>query len=140
MITAICCLIFVIFVFTIKLIFFPNEAKAIYGDRLDGINEVKVTDDEKDDIITKLEEKDEVTKASCDIKGRIINIIITVGNDVSLETAKTLTTTVIDNLEDDQKKFYDIQIFIKKDNDDEKFPIIGYKHQDKDNFTWTKDR
>lgn len=139
-ITFIICVIFVIIVFAVKLTFFPDEAKAIYGDRLDGIEEVEITSKEQDNIISKLEEKAEVKKAEVDIKGRIINTIITVNDDVEVNSAKALTTTITDTLEEDQRSYYDIQVFIKKDNDDARYPIIGYKHQDKDSFSWSKDR
>ena len=134
------CVIFVILVFAVKLTFFPNEGTAIYGDRLDGIEEVEITDKQQEDIIKSLEDKDEVKKVSCDIKGRTLNVLITVNDDVELDPAKALTSSVIDNLEEDQTSYYDIQVFISKDNDDTRFPIIGYKHQDKDEFSWTKDR
>ena len=139
-ITFIICVIFVIIVFAVKLTFFPDEAKAIYGDRLDGIEEVEITSKQQDNIISKLEEKAEVKKAEVDIKGRIINAIITVNDDVEVNSAKALTTTITDTLEEDQRSYYDIQVFIKKDNDDARYPIIGYKHQDKDSFSWSKDR
>ena len=139
-ITFIICVIFVIIVFAVKLTFFPDEAKAIYGDRLDGIEEVEITSKEQDNIISKLEEKAKIKKAEVDIKGRIINVIITVNDDVEVNSAKALTTTITDTLEEDQRSYYDIQVFIKKDNDDARYPIIGYKHQDKDSFSWSKDR
>lgn len=134
------CVIFVILVFAVKLTFFPNEGTAIYGDRLDGIEEVEITDKQQKDIIKSLEDKDEVKSADTDIKGRTLNVLITVNDDVELDPAKALTSSVIDNLKKDQTSFYDIQVFISKDNDDTRFPIIGYKHQDKDEFSWTKDR
>ena len=134
------CVIFVVLVFVIKLTFFPNEASAIYGDRLDGIEDVEITNNKQETIEKALEERDEVKDASCDIEGRILNVIITVNDDVELDAAKGLTSSITDNLEDDQKSFYDIQVFISKDNDDTRFPIIGYKHQNKDGFSWTKDR
>ena len=134
------CVIFVVLVFVIKLTFFPNEASAIYGDRLDGIEDVEITNNKQKTIEKALEERDEVKNASCDIEGRILNVIITVIDDVELDAAKGLTSSITDNLEDDQKSFYDIQVFISKDNDDTRFPIIGYKHQNKDGFSWTKDR
>ena len=139
-ITFIICVIFVIIVFAVKLTFFPDEAKAIYGDRLEGIEEVEITSKEQDNIISKLEEKAEVKKAEVDIKGRILNVIITVNDDVELDVAKALTGTITDTLEKDQTSYYDIQVFVKKDNDDARYPIIGYKHQDKDTFSWSKDR
>ena len=134
------CVIFVVLVFAIKLTFFPNEGTAIYGDRLDGIEKVEITDKQQKDIIKSLEDKDEVKSADTDIKGRTLNVLITVNDDVELDPAKALTSSVIDNLKKEQTSFYDIQVFISKDNDDTRFPIIGYKHQDKDEFSWTKDR
>ena len=134
------CVIFVILVFAVKLTFFPNEGTAIYGDRLDGIEEVEITDKQQEDIIKSLEDKDEVKKVSCDIKGRTLNVLITVNDDVELDPAKALTSSITENLEEDQTSYYDIQVFISKDNDDTRFPIIGYKHQNKDEFSWTKDR
>ena len=134
------CVIFVILVFAVKLTFFPNEGTAIYGDRLDGIEKVEITDKQQEDIIKSLEDKDEVKKVSCDIKGRTLNVLITVNDDVELDPAKALTSSITDNLEEDQTSYYDIQVFISKDNDDTRFPIIGYKHQNKDGFSWTKDR
>ena len=134
------CVIFVVLVFAIKLTFFPNEGTAIYGDRLDGIEKVEITDKQQKDIIKSLEDKGEVKSADTDIKGRTLNVLITVNDDVELDPAKALTSSVIDNLKKDQTSFYDIQVFISKDNYDTRFPIIGYKHQDKDEFSWTKDR
>ena len=55
-VTFIICVIFVILVFAVKLTFFPNEATAIYGDRLDGIEEVEITEKEQDNIVKALEE------------------------------------------------------------------------------------
>ena len=134
------CVIFVILVFAVKLTFFPNEGTVIYGDRLDGIEEVEITDKQQEDIIKSLEDKDEVKEVSCDIKGRTLNVLITVNDDVELDPAKALTSSITENLEENQTTYYDIQVFISKDNDDTRFPIIGYKHQNKDEFSWTKDR
>lgn len=134
------CVIFVIFVFAIKLTFFPDEGKAIYGDRLEGIEEVEITTKQQDNIISSLEEKAEVKEVSCDIAGRILNVLITVNDDVELDPAKALTSSITDVLKEDQLGYYDIQVFISKDGEDTRFPIIGYKHQNKDEFTWTKDR
>ena len=140
-ITFIICLVFVILVFAIKLTFFPDEGRAIYGDRLDGIEEVEITSKQEKNIVSKLEEKDEVKSVDTDIKGCILNVIITVNDDVELDPAKALASVITENLEEDQNGYYDIQVFIKKSNEeDTRFPIIGYKHQDKDEFSWSKDR
>ncbi len=135
-----CCLVLTILVFIMKFVFFPNDGNALYGDRLDGINEVKIKDSKLEQIEATLEEKEEIEKATASISGRILNVIITVKDDVSVDTAKTFTDKIDEALDEDQKKFYDIQVFVKKNNDDEKFPIIGYHHQNSDHYSWSKNR
>ena len=127
-------LILVILAFQVVNMFFPEEGKALYGNRLDGIEEVEITDSKKEQIENSLKE-DAITKeASVSVAGKIIEIIVTVQDDTTKDAAKALTTRVLDSLEDDEKSFYDVQIFIKKDTEASDFPIIGYKHQDKDEF------
>ncbi len=133
-------LILVILAFQIAGMFFPEEGKALYGNRLDGIEEVEITDSKKEQIENALKE-DAITKeASVSVAGKIIEVIVTVQDDATEDAAKALTTRVLDSLKEDEKSFYDVQIFIKKDTDASDFPIIGYKHHAKDSFSWTKDR
>ena len=124
-------LILIVISFVVKNIFFSNSGNVFYGDRLKGIDEVKITSSEQKEIISKLEEDSAVVSAKYLLKGKIVNIIITVNEDVGTDTA---------SLDNDQKKFYDVQVFIKKSNDSSDFPIIGYKQNNKENFAWTKDR
>ena len=57
-IVIICCLALTIILFALKLTFFPNEAKAIYGDRLDGLSEAKIKNSDLEQIESNLKEKD----------------------------------------------------------------------------------
>ena len=52
-IVIICCLALTIILFALKLTFFPNEAKAIYGDRLDGLSEAKIKNSDLEQIESK---------------------------------------------------------------------------------------
>ncbi len=126
--------------FVIKDIFFSNSKNAFYGNRLDGIEEVEITSSQKKDIVEGIKKDSAVKEAKYSLQGKIVNLIITVNDDVGLDTAKALAPKVLENLDEDQKKFYDIQVFIKKENDVKDFPIIGYKQNKKSNFVWTKDR
>ena len=56
-IVVICCLVLTILIFAIKLTLFPNEAKAIYGDRLEGLNEAKIKNSDLEQIESNLKEK-----------------------------------------------------------------------------------
>lgn len=139
-IVIICCLALTIILFALKLTFFPNEAKAIYGDRLDGLSEAKIKNSDLEQIESNLKEKDGVEKIATSTSGRILNVIITVKDDVSLESVKSFPDEVDKALDDDQKKAYDVQVFIKKNKEDDKFPVIAYRHQGGDHYSFTKDR
>lgn len=133
-------LILIVIAFIVKDVFFSNGGNAFYGNRLKGIDEVKVTSSQKKDLISSLKEDSAVSNAEYSLQGKIVNIIITVNDDVGLETAKSLAPKVLESFDDDQKKYYDFQVFIKKNNEASDFPIIGYKQNKKNDFAWTKDR
>ena len=120
--------------------FFPEEGTALYGDRLDGIEEVELSNSKLTKIESNLKSDGAVKEADVSVAGKIVEVIITVQDDTSVDTAKALNTKVLDSLSNKEKKFYDIQIFVKKDSEATDFPIIGYKHHAKDTFSWTKDR
>lgn len=122
----------------IKNTFFPDEKQAIYGTRLEGIENVKISDDVEDKVKASLDES--VQDVSVRTAGRIVNVILTVNSDVSADTAKGYAIKVLEIFEEDQKKYYDFQVFIKKEAESNEFPIVGYKHHNKDSFSWTKDR
>lgn len=139
LIIAICIIIFLIFF--IKIIFDNvNDTEAIYGNRLDGIEQVEVEKSTQSSIIKNIEETEKTKKVAIDIQGKIINVSITLKEDTSRDDAKQLGDKVLEKLSDKQKEFYDVQVFIKKETEDASFPIIGYRHHKKTTFTWTRDR
>ena len=121
----------------LKNILYPSGG-AIYGNRLDGIEEVKLAEDLDKQIQEKL--KDFVSKVEVRTSGRIINITMIVNPDISSSVAKDNSKKIFELFAEKQLNYYDIQVFLKKETDATDFPIIGYKHQNKDGFTWTKDR
>lgn len=133
-------LMIICFAFFLKQMFFSNSKNIVYGNRLDGIEEVKVTSSEQKSLIETLEGDSSVKTVKYHLQGKIINVIITVNDDIGVDTAKALTGRVLEFFNDDQKKFYDFQVMVKKENGASDFPIIGYKHSNKDGFSFTKDR
>ena len=125
-------------VYFVKQTFFSAETEAIYGNRLEGIDKVKITKEKKNQIIDSLKEGSE--KTTIRIAGKIIYVNITVNADTSLEAAKGLGNKVLESLSDEEKAFYDVQIIIQKNSESKQFPIIGYKQHTKSSITWTKDR
>ena len=121
----------------IKWLFFGNSNSAIYGNRLEGRDKVKITEDRKNSV------KEALTtgkgSVSVRIQGRIININIVVDGDLSLEEAKAMGQTAVDKFSEEEKNYYDIQVFVQN-KDNPQFPIIGYKHHANGAIVWTKDR
>ena len=122
----------------IKNLFMYDENQAIYGSRLDGINKVEVTSKQKETVEKKLSEFTKKVKVR--VSGKIVETMITVNDDTSLEDAKKLSDSIMEEFSDEQKKLYDFQIFIKNDKNTSQYPIIGYKQHARDAFSWTKDR
>ena len=116
-------------------IFLNNSSK--YGDRLKGIDEVKVTSNLEKEIKENIKTLDITKSVEIEESGKIINVIALVNDDIEVNKSKEIGNKVIEKLSDKQKKYFDVQIFIKKSSQDEKFPIFGYKHHNKDNISWT---
>ena len=133
-------LVFILFLLLYRT-FFPDEETAIYGDRLEGIEKVELTDSNKSKIEKAL--SDVSNKTTVRTQGRIINVSMSIKDEVNRDSAKAAAGKVIENISKDQKEYYDIQVFISKEgktDDAAQFPIIGYKHHVSEGYTWTKDR
>lgn len=59
---------------------------------------------------------------------------------MTVDNVKSFPDEVDKVLDEKQKKAYDVQVFIKKTKDDDKFPVIAYRHQGGDHYSFTKDR
>ena len=133
-------LVFILFIMAYKF-FFPDEEKANYGDRLDGIEKVELTKADKDKIIDSQKEISKSTTVR--VQGRIIEVNISLNDSANRDQAKESAKKIPESLSEGQKGYYDIQIFVKKEAETEdkaQFPIIGYKHHTLADITWTKDR
>ena len=58
-----------------------------------------------------------VKEATASVEGKIVEVIITVKDEISTDTAKSLSNKVLDTLTTKEKKFYDIQVFVTKDKE-----------------------
>lgn len=122
----------------VKNFFFPDDAEAYYGTRLEGISKVKISDKKKKELEENF--KDSSKSVNVRIQGRIIYVDVKLNDDVSRDTAKDLSNKTLEKLSDDEKAYYDIQFMINNESNKDQFPIIGYKHHTKTGIRWTKDR
>ena len=125
-------------IFAVCELVLPNAGESVYGNRLDGIDDVKVSDDTIKRIEQELEQNENVNAVDYHLSGRIMNFIIDVKQDTDLITAVSYADKTLEFLSDEEKQYYDIQVFLTCDEDEESelYPYIGYKHKTSVGFQW----
>ena len=124
-----------------KSILVPDEGKATYGERLKDLGKHPISNDVYKKIEDEYSKNTNVKKVTYHLQGKTLNYYITVDDKVSVKDAKTIGEKLLEYFSEDQKGYYSIQIYVVKE--DEKlnnFPIIGMKHPDAKEISWTKDR
>lgn len=122
----------VLFVAFVILFVFPAFNSNKYGDRLDDIDEHKISSSSINEIKDDLESQNGVQKVTYSNKGgRILSFSISVDPSLDVETAKGYSSIVLDSISKDDKSYYDIQFSIDSKEDSDVYPIIGYKGKNK---------
>lgn len=122
----------------VKDFLYPDDKNTVYGDRLDGIEEVSITSDEQNDLISKIKENKDISSASVHIQGKIINIIIIAKTeDNTIEVVEELINNFMKEFSAKEVAFYDFQFFIK--NEDANYNLIGYKNKNSETIIWNSD-
>lgn len=116
----------------------PNSSKDLYGNRLDGIEEVMISNDTISKIKEEIGQISEVNTIEYHLSGRIANFIIDVKKDTDLISAHGLADKLLPYFEDSQKEYFDIQVLItcKEDSESTLYPMAGYKHKTSVGFKW----
>lgn len=125
-------------IYAIKEYLYPNNDLSIYGNRLDGIDEVLITKEKKTEVINFIKENESLTDVTIDIQGKIINIIITATTeDFNEEEVKSYLPTILEKFSSEEIAFYDFQFFVK--NVDANYNLIGYKNKNSEKITFSID-
>lgn len=135
-------LILFIIVFIILISLFVTTGKGTYGDRLDGIEGVKLSDSFLNEVKTSLEENDNIESANVRLQGKIVYIEFQAKSGVNTDAVKSISDEVLEKFSEDELKFYDFSFIVKwvnETDDGEKTTAIeGYKHHNKTVISWTK--
>lgn len=108
-------IIVVAFAYFIYKLFIGSSGLPVYGDRLDGIENVPITDEQLDKIAELIGEHDNVIKVTRPyLSGKILKVVVTVSDGSSLGASKELSSRVYQVLNNDQAAFYDIEFFLNK--------------------------
>ncbi len=122
----------------IRSIFVSGHEGIIYGNRLDGIDKVRINEDTLKNIEQEIKKNEQVKKVSQRLEGKLLNFIIDVSNETTLESAQKLVEPIKNSLTEKEQSFYDIQVMIicNENAQSEIYPVIGYKHKTSSEFVW----
>ena len=127
--------ILILFIIIITWLFvIPVFSNNKYGDRLEGIEDHKISNSVINDIKSTIKENKMVSDVEYHNEGRILNFIITVSAEMNKEDAKKLSDILLEKISDKNKEYYDIQILIDTEEENDNYPIVGYKHKTEDKF------
>lgn len=126
----------IIIIITIQLLVGGSSNK--YGNRLDGINKVKIASDTYKGVEEEVKENDGVEEVETRLQGKIVYTTITFSSDVSVDKAKEIASNTLDNYTEEELSFYDFSYFLKWKGEEEDTVITGNKHHNKDTIAWVK--
>lgn len=109
-----------------------------YGDRLDGIDEVKISNDTYNEVKEEVTSTDLTEDISIRLQGKIVYTTITLKSDTSVDKAKEIASNTLDNYSEEELSFYDFSFFLKWSTEEEDTVITGNKHHNLDTITWVK--
>lgn len=119
---------------------YSSRSGSDYGDRLEGIKDVAIEDSVNSEIEEYFKSTEKTKSVKTNLKGKLYNITITVNDGVDVNEIADISNDVLSKFDEQQLKFYDIQIFIKNDNEESPRSIVGYKNKNTDTFIWTNNK
>ncbi len=103
------------FTFFLYKLFIGSSGKPVYGNRLDGIENVPITEEQKETITNAIMDNERVLKVTKPyLNGKIFKVIIYMADAADVDSSKSLADLVVNNLTDEQKAFYDIEVYLTK--------------------------
>ncbi len=130
-------LCFIAICFIAATYFFGGDS-SVYGDRLEGSDEYKISSKEEDDYIDTLILNESVEDATFKVHGKIIYVSVNFAIGTDLEAAKTVLTASLESMEEKWALFYDVNFTINCDKsvDTDGFVLMGAKNIGSEVIVW----
>ena len=108
--TIVVIIVFIIGMFALsylKKMYWDNNDQALYGDRVDGIENYEIDDKEKNKIIDNIKTDSDILEVVFDVEGRTINLTLTVNPELFEQIIyHPLTQYAIDDFDEDWRSVY----------------------------------
>lgn len=117
-------------------VFLPKTSGDVYGNRLDGIENVPITDELKTNITQAIAATEKTDSSKVTLNGKILKITINVKEEVTLEDSKKIYDSFKEKFPENIKAFYDIEVIIINKN----YSVFGYLKVGRTNLVWTNNK
>ena len=129
-------LIIILGLVIIKVFVFPSYKVSNYGNRLDGIENVKLDKSRFDEVKSKFGSVEGFDIKEFKLSGKIVNIFVVVNDKVSVDKAKSNCSKLVEGFSEEELKYYDFQVFVTSSDENDKYPLIGYKNKKSEGLHW----
>lgn len=109
-----------------------------YGNRLDGIDKVKISNEVYESVKEEVKDIEGVNDVSVRLQGKIVYTTIELSDSISADKAKEIAKNTLDNYTEDELKYYDFSFFLKWKGEESDKVITGNKHHNLEDITWIK--
>lgn len=136
----ICALAFILFIIMVVIFvrLLVGGSSNKYGNRLDGIDKVKISNDVYESVKEEVKDVEGVNDVSVRLQGKIVYTTIELSDSISADKAKEIAKNTLDNYTEDELKYYDFSFFLKWKGEESDKVITGNKHHNLEDITWIK--
>lgn len=122
------------------LYFFNGQSTNKYGNRLEGMEKVKINNKKLDEYKDLISAENNVSSVDVNLHGKIIYASIIINKDAGVSDGVNAALKSLDFFKDEEKAYYDFSFIIDKAEKDESenYPVMGYKNAIAANIVWTK--
>ena len=131
-------LVLVIILIIIFISLLKSNSSNKYGNRLDGIEDVKIATEVYDGVKEEVMATEAVEEVTTRLQGKIVYTTIILKEDTSVDKAKEIASNTLDNYSEEELGYYDFSFFLKWTTDDGDKVITGNKHHSMDSITWVR--
>lgn len=113
-----------------------------YGNRLDGIKEVELTNTELKELANDLETEEEVDSAKVRLQGKIVYFDIIFTEATSKDKATEIASKTLENFSEEEQNYYDFEYILTQVGNEEEdydgFRLTGTKSPKIEKINWIK--
>ncbi len=133
-IVIICCFI----ILGVCISYFFGSSKSSYGDRLDGISEVKITDEVKNNFLDTIKQDELIKDVSFRTQGKIVYVSLEFVDTVTLVEAESKALAALMTFDEKYLNFYDFHFTLKNKGTESNdgFLIMGAKNVNGTGLIW----